>query len=175
MAASSSCGVCPGRAVASIAEHRAEHHRRLIGVHALRDLLLVDSFLYSRLERPCPSTPRGDVGVGVAVLEERRREPRHVHPRQLDAILDDQPALRRDGGVCHVDRRNGGPRFSEPKYFSTSFFVAALSMSPAIASVALFGRVILPEECLTSSSSRPECRRGSDDDTVVRMPSGKAS
>ena len=42
-------------------------------------------------------------------------------------------------GVCTFTGGTAGPRFSVPKYFSTSFLVAALSMSPAIAIVALFG------------------------------------
>jgi hypothetical protein len=42
-------------------------------------------------------------------------------------------------GVGTFTGGTDGPRFSVPKYFSTSFLVAALSMSPAIAIVALFG------------------------------------
>jgi hypothetical protein len=43
------------------------------------------------------------------------------------------------GGVVAVIGGTSGPRWSGPKYFSTSFFVAALSMSPTIARLALFG------------------------------------
>ena len=43
------------------------------------------------------------------------------------------------GAVFTLTGGTAGPRFSEPKYFSISFLVAALSMSPAIAIVALFG------------------------------------
>ena len=42
-------------------------------------------------------------------------------------------------GVSAFTGGTAGPRLSEPKYFSISFLVAALSMSPAIAIVALFG------------------------------------
>jgi hypothetical protein len=43
------------------------------------------------------------------------------------------------GGVVTLGFSTFGPGFSGPKYFSTSVFVFAGSMSPTIARLALFG------------------------------------
>ena len=43
------------------------------------------------------------------------------------------------GGVSAVIGGTRRPRFSGPKYFSTSCFASAMSKSPTIARLALFG------------------------------------
>ena len=48
------------------------------------------------------------LGVGVARLEDRRCQPRHRDPRQLDARGHDVPAFRGDRGRLGLDRRHGG-------------------------------------------------------------------
>jgi hypothetical protein len=65
---------------------------------------------------------------------------------------------------------------SEPKYFSISFLVAALSMSPAIAMARVVRRVILPEEISDVFELRGlDVGVRSDDDAVVRMPCGNSA
>ena len=61
-----------------------------------------------------------------------------MHARQLDAFLDDAPALSGDRRR-HADRRHGSPRLKVPKYLATSAFVASLSKSPTIREAPLFG------------------------------------
>ncbi len=44
------------------------------------------------------------------------------------------------GGVTTAGRATSGPRRNEPKYLLTSRFAVAVSKSPTMVSVALFGR-----------------------------------
>ena len=57
-------------------------------------------------------------------------------PRTVRDFLDESDVIF---GVVALIGGTSGPRFSVPKYFSTSFFVCAGSKSPTIARPALFG------------------------------------
>ena len=76
-------------------EDRTEHQRVLLRRDVLRDLLLVDQLLVQTARAAAAEDRRGDVCVGVARLEDRRGQPRHVHARQLDASGHDLAALGR--------------------------------------------------------------------------------
>ena len=49
---------------------------------------------------------RGDIRVGVAGLENGRRNPGHVHARQLDPIADGLPPFSSDRRRLHRNRRH---------------------------------------------------------------------
>jgi hypothetical protein len=66
----------------------------------------------------------------------RRDQARHL--RQLDSVRHDGRA-RPIGGVVAVIFGTSGPRLSAPKYFATSAFTSAVSKSPTMARLALFG------------------------------------
>ena len=85
IAASSSAGVWPGRASAWISKIDVERARRLAGVDVLRELLVVDERLVEAARLAAAEDLRRDVELRVARRERRRREPREVDARQLDA------------------------------------------------------------------------------------------
>ena len=118
---------------------RSQRQRLLIRRHVLGDLLFVDELLVEPAGLASPQDVGAGVGIGIARLEESGRDPRHVDTRQPNAIADDDAALGGDGRRLHAEAGTAGPRLSGPKYFSTSCFVRALSMSPTIARLALFG------------------------------------
>ena len=89
-------------------ELRAEHQRLLIDVHVLRDLLFVDQLLVEAARTAAAQNRRRDLGVGIARLEDRRRQPRHVDTRQLRSGQARPPALGGDRRRVRRDRRHGG-------------------------------------------------------------------
>ncbi len=117
---------------------------------------------------------RRDVGVGVAFLEERRRDPGHVDARQLDAIFDDEPALRGNDRRLHLHWRNGRSALQRAEVFLDELLGRGLVDVAGDRNRRVVRRVVLPEKFPHVVELRGlDVGVRSDDDAVVRMPFGK--
>src|SRR5262249_24794758 len=87
-------------------ENRSENQRLLLRRDVLCDLLLVHQLLVQAARSASAQDSSGDVGIGVAGLEDRRGDPRHVDARQLDARGHILATLGRDLRRLRFDRRH---------------------------------------------------------------------
>ena len=120
-------------------EEAADFARMLVRRDVERDASVVDERAIEARRLPVGEQIREQVRLGVAVGEHRRRVPRHVDARQLDAILEHEPDLARQrrGGLDRLAASVAGG--ISPKYCSASSNARSVSMSPASASDALAG------------------------------------
>ena len=90
-------------------ELRAEDQRFLRRLHRLRDLLVVDERLVEPARFAAAEDVGGQIGLRVARLEDRRRQPRHVDARQLHGVGDGEPLLGGDRRRRRRDLRHVRP------------------------------------------------------------------
>ena len=112
-----------------------------------RDLLFVDEFLVQPARLPAAQNRRREIGVRIAGLEDRRRQPRHVDARQLHVVLDDRAPLRGDRRRLRRDLRHGARRASAAQNISPRALSAcAGSKSPDNRQARVVRRVVELEE-----------------------------
>ncbi len=151
-------------------ELRAEEQRLLVRLDVLRDLLLVDELLIQPARAAAAENLGGDVRLGIAGLEDGRREPRHVHARELDAIRDDLAPLHGDLRRLHVDGRHRRAALQRPEVlFDQLLRLRGIEVADD-GDARVVGRVIALEELLgVVEPRRLDVGVRSDDVGVVRM------
>ena len=151
-------------------ELRAEHQRLLIRVDVLRDLLLVHQLLIQPARAAAAENLRGDIRLGIARLEDVRRQPRHVDARQLDAIGDDLPPFHRDLRCLHVDRRHRGAALQRTEILLDELLRLRGIEVADDGDARVVRRVVAPEELARIGQTRRlNVRMRSDDGGVVGM------
>ena len=90
-------------------EHRSQRQRVLLDLNALRNLLVVDQRFEQAAGAAATENVRGNGGIGITVLENRRRQPAHAHLRELDGVGDREAALARDRRRLDIRLLHRGP------------------------------------------------------------------